>query len=687
MYLSEVKIWNFRKFGMGNSSEPGVSVQFQKGFNLLIGENDAGKSAIIDAIHFTLGTVSTENSRIVEKDFYIDKEGEVSSHLKVECIFSDLTDEEAGIFLEWLSFNKAKEYELIIRLEAERVSNELLHNKIIRTVKAGPENADSRLEAIPNEVIKSTYLKPLRDARTELRPGYRSRLAQILKGYSEFSTLNGEDHTLVDIVAETNSKIEEYFNTPVNGKDKSIIGEISSYLNEFFSKNTEYNPQFMVTPAKLDDILRKLSIELDSDTLAGLGSLNLLFIAVELLLLNDGKRVGPALTLIEEVEAHLHPQAQLRLIKFLQSNLNNSSSQFILTTHSTTLAASTSLSNIILLHKNSSFPMNPENTKLDTEDYKFLERFLDATKANLFFARGVILVEGDAENLLLPALAEVIDRPLHKYGVSIVNLGNTAFKRYAKIFMRSEFWKNEGGAPLLLPVSLITDVDIKPYEYHVIRNDTEKSMCFYSIKDKGTLDAVESLYGFEDVSDSNIIGEVFTSIKDLESKLVEFGPMDESLEDDLVRLTVIELSNKLIEHLEDMKISKIQTDFRDDFNNLNVYVSPKWTLEYVLANSCLNILLAECVHNVRYKHPNSVPNQKKLQGIIAQLEQDKSRDIKSGAYELFKPLDNKLVSKAEVAQTLAYELINNKEELKEKVMSDSTLSYLIDAIIHVTDNQ
>jgi putative ATP-dependent endonuclease of OLD family len=80
---------------------------------------------------------------------------------------------------------------------------------------------------------------------------------------------------------------------------------------------------------------------------------------------------------------------------------------------------------------------------------------LDATKANLFFAKGVILVEGDAENILIPTLADLLDRPLHKYGVSIVNVGSTAFLHYVNIFKRKD------GSALPIKVSVVTDLDNK----------------------------------------------------------------------------------------------------------------------------------------------------------------------------------------------------------------------------------
>ena len=100
-------------------------------------------------------------------------------------------------------------------------------------------------------------------------------------------------------------------------------------------------------------------------------------------------------------------------------------------------------------------------TKLDRDDYAFLERFLDVTKANLFFAKGIILVEGWAEELLLPSIAKKIGINLTEKGISIVNVGGTAFLRYSKIFLR----KNDSEGVMDIPVAIITDLDIKPDEY------------------------------------------------------------------------------------------------------------------------------------------------------------------------------------------------------------------------------
>lgn len=172
-----------------------------------------------------------------------------------------------------------------------------------------------------------------------------------------------------------------------------------------------------------------------------------------MLLLKHDETGGLKLALIEELEAHLHPQAQLRLIDYLQNEYNKSGAQIIISTHSTILASKINLKNLILMKHGCGYDLTYGETGLEKGDYLFLQRFLDATKSNLFFAKGVIMVEGDAENLLLPVLAEILGYQLEKYGNSIVNVGSTAFLRYSRIFIRKD------GSTIGIPVSVVTEFD------------------------------------------------------------------------------------------------------------------------------------------------------------------------------------------------------------------------------------
>lgn len=106
----------------------------------------------------------------------------------------------------------------------------------------------------------------------------------------------------------------------------------------------------------------------------------------------------------------------------------------------------------------SGYDLSEGKTGLQKGDYLFLQRFLDSTKANLFFAKGIIMVEGDAENILIPVIADILGYPLEKYGISIVNVGSTAFLRYSGIMVRKD------GTDIGIPVSVITDCDVRPYD-------------------------------------------------------------------------------------------------------------------------------------------------------------------------------------------------------------------------------
>ena len=129
--------------------------------------------------------------------------------------------------------------------------------------------------------------------------------------------------------------------------------------------------------------------------------------------------------------------------------------------------------------------MGAGHTELVGPDYAFLERFLDVTKVNLFFARGVVLVEGPSEELILPVLGREAGYDLTKAGVSIVNVGSKAFLRYAKIFQRKD------GRQVDIPVAVVTDLDIKPDEYKAVDPEAKTQKDFDT---KGATDTKAKKY-------------------------------------------------------------------------------------------------------------------------------------------------------------------------------------------------
>ncbi|MGD0573414.1 MAG: AAA family ATPase [Sedimentisphaerales bacterium] len=592
MYLSNIKLWNFRKFGSGNSkldlTKPDLIVSFTKGLNVLIGANDSGKTAIIDAIKFVLDTHSSEWVRLIADDFHNNTE-----RLRIECRFDELSDNEAMHFIEWLGMEgmgeAAKPYLKVI-LDASKKGNERLHYD----VRAGADDDGALFTAEARDYLRTTYLKPLRDAKSELVPKRNSRLSQILSGHHAFKGKE-KGHTLTLLARCWNCLFKKYFKkdykpkdctetpcpyqdrfypvTKENPKDKgsgnknegeSIRADLQDMIKQFFEEE-QYQADFDVIDRELKNILEQFKLSLSDDKL-GLGSQNLLFIAAELLNLKRQNWTGLRLALIEELEAHLHPQAQLRVIEFFEEFIKqNKGVQIILTTHSPNLASKVELDNLIICHDKRAFPMRKKLTELEDDDYVFLERFLDVTKANLFFAKGVILVEGWSEELLLPVLAKKVGIDLTQKGVSIINVGNMAFLRYAKIFRRKD------GQEMNVPIAVITDLDVKPEDENITSNGkTQKEIKTAEIKAKYNGQKVKTFpsphWTLEYcISKSSSLSAAFESVvRIVHPNIIEDCTFEQGLSDKLIKRTLdkTEIAYKLAQIIE-QDIAAIAIDEND----------------------------------------------------------------------------------------------------------------------------
>lgn len=578
MYLHSLKLWNWRKFAEGLNGECGVEIEFNKGLNVIVGENDSGKTGIIDAIKAVLSTNNQDFNWITEQDFH-----EGSTNLKIECIFRSLSPKEESYFYEWLTITPEKT-ELRIVLEAEIYEDINKHKRIKKSIKAGAENLESGMDDIVRQLLTVTYLKPLRDAAAELSPGKRSRISQVVKNLRDFADDSPEQRKIIDSFQKSFDELKNILHEPV-------LNKISSTVDHFFEDNNKKQPEIRSKEMTFVEILRKLELNL-GEVGTGLGSSNLLFMAVELLLQNETE-VGPKIALIEEVEAHIHPQAQLRVIKYFEENSKDTGIQYIFTSHSPVLAASISLESIIFIYNKQAYPMKKGYTKLDEQDYEFLERFLDATKANMFFAQGVIFVEGDAENLLLPAIAEVIGRPLHRYGVSIINVGNLAFKRYTSIFLR-----NDKKKLLNFPASIVTDLDLKPVVYY-------DEPCYVKI-DKELNRRIANFYECTEIDRS--FESIYVTVKDVikKSRTIYGKYVKEGLKGDQLKQKLEEIDSQIknllkesepqfVEYKEKVE-AEIKERYFDGVEKTKVFVSKPWTLEHSIALSSLreefeNILL------------------------------------------------------------------------------------------------
>lgn len=451
MYLSTLKLWNFRKYGQSDFDleSPHLVVPFKNGLNVLIGENDSGKTAILDAIKLVLKTHAYEWIKVEKEDFFND-----SSKLRIELVFKGLSNEEAKNFIEWLGWeNQGEDAKPLLRLiyEVEIKDNRILPSDI----KAGMDGVGHPLNAEAKYYLKTTYLKALRDADTELIAKKNSRISQILQGHNLFKEELSKPHPFTEWFSDVNVQIKDWFEDE-NQKEgqqsnkAQIKDVIDEFLRGFISDSVGSN--LSLTNPDIKSILEKISIGIDGSSNLGLGTMNRLFMATELLHLKRDWN-GLKLCLIEELEAHLHPQAQMKVVESLQKERDV---QFILTTHSPNLASKVPIENLIICKEDKVYSLEKGLTKLEDKNFKFLKRFLDVTKSNLFFAKGIIIVEGWAEEILIPELSKKIGCDLTKHEVSIVNVGSTAYLHFAKILLRAD------NSKMNIPVAIVTDLDVRP---------------------------------------------------------------------------------------------------------------------------------------------------------------------------------------------------------------------------------
>lgn len=472
MYISEIKIEGYK-----NCNDKST-ISFNPGLNILVGENASGKTTIIDAIRMVLR--DSEQKYVTEEDFYksFDKE-ERKKNISIDLKMENLSPEERITFLSWCN----AKFEAELHLEIEKESNQKGYFK--KSIWGG-KSKSSAFEEETFDYIDTIYLPALRNAEEKLTNGKKSRLALLLKHqYKD----KAREEKLVEAFNNFNQSIiknEDKNYSEIEQAKKDINTAMKESMGTVFGQSV--NLQF--SESSFVSILQNIKMvffphmgEMDEKkfrdvAINSLGYNNLLYIATvfaELEVVNKNNSLFTVL-LIEEPEAHLHPQIQSKLIKYLQRMANEKQNlQIIVTTHSAVIAASVGVDAIIHI-KGTETGITAKKIfdfQLDDNVKKYLNRWMDITKSTLLFSKGVILVEGICEAMLLPALAaivlaeynqgrdETLPASLEEAGVSVVNVNGINFKYFFPLFYDTEGWDIER---LPIRCSGITDKDPKSIE-------------------------------------------------------------------------------------------------------------------------------------------------------------------------------------------------------------------------------
>ena len=336
--------------------------------------------------------------------------------------------------------------------------------------------------------IHCIYLPPLRDAESKLVNGRQSRLSKLLK-FIEADQIKKckkteEQHPLEKKFKEFNQSLIDDPDSSIKKANKLIADHLLEAIGQNFSQSTHI--QFVENEfSKIVENLRLIFFPKITTAEAdqfrdlcqnSLGYNNLLYIASILAELTLTKEESLyRLLLIEEPEAHLHPQLQVRLLDHLEKVANEHKVQVIVTTHSTVLASSVHLDKIIHLTKHDKPIATPlAECGLADNNLSFLNRWLDITKSNLLFASGVILVEGIAEQMIIPELARTVLKGkeinnIEDYGVSVINLNVIYFNHFMRLYCNitgvPDVQEDQVGLNVPIRCAGITDLDPEQHYY------------------------------------------------------------------------------------------------------------------------------------------------------------------------------------------------------------------------------
>jgi putative ATP-dependent endonuclease of OLD family len=436
VHLAELSIKNFRRLN-------DVTMKFVPGLNVLVGPNNIGKTAVVDALRALLANIDDPYPRFDSDDIHLPRGGTSKGDIRFEYIFRDLSPEDEADFLHALRPGQDKKIEAVLGVtygDADKSGR-------LRARRWCGEHDDVSVGTGMLENLRSVYLQPLRDVAQALKPSRTSQLSRLLNLLSDDLGRTGVEASLKNLDDELKK------HPPIVDTQKAITSRHKKMLGGQLAQALD----IAISTSDFQRLASRVSLLVDTFEIEsnGLGYNNLIYMAVVLSELVKNTDAAYRSLIVEEPEAHLHPQLQSVLLRYL-SDLNTLGDekpvQVFVTSHSPNFASIAKLSTLSCLVdagiQIESF--HPREVNFVKGKREKLERYLDVTKAELFFARRVIFVEGAAELLMINLLARKAGKDLRDGGISLISVEGLNFDSFMPLF---------GKTAIRIPVAILTDAD------------------------------------------------------------------------------------------------------------------------------------------------------------------------------------------------------------------------------------